>query len=82
MASQRYTKVLFALVLILLVANLFAPLMKPGSAYAEEEKGEPQAAISGSGTSAWIVKGNMVYYLKFEQKFESIRIVGPEELEE
>ena len=39
-------------------------------------------AYTGSGTSAWIVKGNMVYYLKFEQKFESVRIFGPEELEE
>lgn len=82
MTSQRYTKVVLTLVLILLAANLFAPLMRPGSAYAEEEKGEPPAAITGSGSSAWIVKGNMVYYLKFEQKFESVRIFGPEELEE
>ena len=82
MKGNRYTKVMLTLVALLLAANLLAPLMKPGTAYAEEEKPMPPAMITGSGSIAWVLKGNTVYYLKFEQQFESIRIYGPEELEE
>ena len=82
MKDHKYTKVMLTLVALLLAANLLAPLMNPGPAFAEEEESQPQASITGSGSIAWVLKGNMVYYLKFEQQFESIRIYGPEELEE
>ena len=82
MKGNRYTKAMLTLVALLLSANLLAPLMKPGTAYAEEEEPMPPGMITGSGSIAWVLKGNMVYYLKFEQQFESIRIYGPQELEE
>ena len=39
-------------------------------------------AITGTGNVAWILKGNQIYYVTFEKQFESIRIYGPEEIEE
>ena len=82
MKGNRYTKAMLTLVALLLSANLLAPLMKPGTAYAEEEKPMPPGMITGSGSIACVLKDNVVYYLKFEQQFESIRIYGPQELEE
>ena len=39
-------------------------------------------ALTGTGANAWLVKGSTVYYLKWENQFESIRIYGPEEIEQ
>ena len=39
-------------------------------------------ALTGTGANAWLVKGNTIYYLKWENQFESIRIYGPEEIDE
>ncbi len=81
--NQRTTKLLLALVALLLLANLVQPLFyaKPALAQDRAEETE-QVALTGSGVTAWVLKGNRIYYLQFEKQFESIRIHGPEELED
>ena len=82
MSSHRVTHFLLVLVAILLLANLVRPLFAPTPAFAESEKPAESVAMTGSGSVAWILKGTQVYYLRFEQQFESIRIYGPEDLED
>ncbi len=79
MRSSRLTQVLLFFVGLLLAANLLQPLTEAEPAYAQTASG---GGLTGSGSTAWVVKGSQVYYLKFEQQFESIRIYGPEEIEE
>ena len=49
-------------------------------AHADDHEGGDMA-LTGSGASAFLVKGNQAYYMKFETQFETIRIYGPEEIE-
>lgn len=81
MSLQKLTPFLLLVVAVLLAANLVSPLITPQPAHAEDHGGSDMA-LSGTGANAWLVKGNMVYYLKWENQFESIRIEGPEEIEE
>ena len=82
MSNNRWTHILLVVVAILLLANLARPLLAPGAAFAQTEERSPQPmALSASGNYAWVLKGNQIYYLKFEANFESIRIYGPEDLE-
>ena len=82
MSLQRLTPFLLLVVAVLLAANLIRPLVAPQAAHADNHSGAQQVELSGTGSNAWLVKGNMVYYLKWENQFESIRIYGPEEIEE
>ncbi len=81
MSSQSSLKALLFVVAILLVANLVRPLFQPGTAFAQSEPKPEVVEMTGSSSMAWILKGNLLYYVKFENQFESIRIYGPEELE-
>ena len=80
MSNHRSTQILLVIVAILLLANLVRPLLDPGTAFAQEEQKET-VAMTGTGATAWVLQGNQIYYLRFEQQFETIRIYGPEELE-
>ena len=80
MSLQKLTPFLLLVVAVLLAANLVRPLVAPQPAHADE--GGSQMALSGTGANAWLVKGNTVYYLRWENQFESIRIYGPEEIDE
>ena len=80
MSNHRLTQILLAVVAVLLLANLIRPILAPGVAFAEPEPAET-VAMTGSGNVAWVLRGDQIYYLKFENQFESIRIYGPEELE-
>ena len=80
MSLQKLTPFLLLVVAVLLAANLVRPLVAPQPAHAQSEVS--QMALSGTGANAWLVKGNTVYYLRWENQFESIRIYGPEEIEE
>ncbi len=80
MSNTRLTNLLMGLVAILLLANLFRPAFEPTTAFADDDNKEA-VALTGTGANAWILKGNKIYYIKFEQQYESIRIYGPEELE-
>lgn len=79
---QKLTPFLLLVVAVLLAANLIRPLVSPQPAHAEDHAGGSDMALTGTGANAWLVKGNTVYYLKWENQFESIRIYGPEEIEE
>jgi len=81
MSNSRLTQVLLVIVGILLLANLVRPILAPGTAFADEDEPSSSVAITGSGNVAWVLKGNQVYYLKFETQFEDIRVYGPEDLE-
>ena len=81
MSLQKMTPFLLLVVAVLLAANLVSPLVSPQPVHADAH-GSADMALSGSGANAWLVKGNQVYYLKWEQQFESIRVYGPEEVEE
>lgn len=81
MFRSRISNALLFVVAILLAANLVRPLFEAKPAYADSHEGGDMV-MTGSGASAFLVKGSMVYYIKFEQQFESIRIYGPEEIEE
>jgi hypothetical protein len=81
MSLQKLTPFMLLVVAVLLAANLVRPLVAPQTAHAESHEGSDMA-LSGTGANAWLVKGNTVYYLKWENQFESIRIHGPEEIEE
>ena len=79
--NQRTTKLLLALVALLLVANLIQPLFQASPALAQDRKeAVEQVALTGAGSTAWVLKGNLIYYIQFEKQFESIRVHGPEEL--
>ena len=82
MSSSRLTQILMVVIAILLFANLVRPLMEPATAFAEEDDRDEVVAITGTGTTAWVLRGNEIYYVKFETQFENIRIYGPEELED
>ena len=81
MSLQKMTPFLLLVVAVLLAANLVSPLFTPQPAHADSHS-TGEMALSGTGANAWLVKGNTVYYLKWENQFESIRIYGPEEIEE
>lgn len=82
MSNNRWTHILLLVVAILLLANLARPILAPGTAFAQKEAPAPQPmALSASGNYAWVLKGNQIFYIKFEANFESIRIYGPEDLE-
>lgn len=82
MAESKTLKALLIFVGLLLMLNLVRPLLEPGVAYADKAQPAQQQpmAISGSGTTAWVLQGNKVYYLQYQQQYESIRVTGPEEL--
>lgn len=82
MSLQKLTPFLLLVVAILLAANLVRPLVAPQPVHADSHEGGSEMALSGTGANAWLVKGNTIYYLKWENQFESIRIYGPEEIEE
>ncbi len=82
MSSQKITQILLVVVAILLLANLSRPLLSPHPAFAQDDAVRHEAVeMVGSGSTAWILKGNNIYYIKWENQFESVRIYGPEELE-
>lgn len=81
MSSTRLTNLLMGLVAILLLANLLRPAFEPTTAFADSHEKAEAIELSGTSNTAWVLKGNKVYYLKFETQYESIRIYGPEELE-
>lgn len=81
MSNSRLTNLLMGLVAILLLANLLRPAFEPTEAHADNHAKPEHVAITGNGANAWVLKGNNVYYIKFETQYESIRIYGPEELE-
>ena len=81
MSSLRSTRILMVLIAFLLLANLIRPLMDPGTAFALDDDPKETVTMTGTGAVAWVLKGNQIYYLKFENQFETIRIYGPEELE-
>ena len=81
MKVDRSLTLLLVVVALLLAANLVQPIMSPTAVHAEDYEGV-DSQITGSGMTAWVLRGNEVFYLKFEQQFESIRVYGPEELED
>jgi len=82
MSSKRVTNLLMGLVAFLLLANLARPLFEPTHAFADNHEAKSEnVELSGTSTTAWVLKGNKIYYIKFENQYESIRIYGPEELE-
>ena len=81
MPRNKTIQVLLVLVVVLLVANLVRPVLQPTPVSAEAPPSATMA-ITGTGNVAWILKGNQIYYVTFEKQFESIRIYGPEEIEE
>lgn len=81
MSSTRLTNLLMGLVAVLLLANLLRPAFEPTTAFADDHEKAEEIELSGTSNTAWVLKGNKVYYLKFETQYESIRIYGPEELE-
>lgn len=82
MSNSKSIKALLVVVAFLLVANLVRPLWSPGTAHAQSDGEAPAVAITGAGTSAWILKDSNLYYAVYEKQYESIRIYGPEELPE
>jgi hypothetical protein len=82
MRSQRLTQILLVAVGLLLAANLLRPAVTPEVAFAQTSVSKDGVAITGSGQTAWLVKGDKVYYIKFETQFESIRIYGPEDIKD
>ena len=81
MSRNRPLQILLVVVAILLTVNLVRPLISATPALAQDAP-EVKMAITGTGNVAWVLKGNSVYYITFEKQFESIRIYGPEELED
>ena len=82
MPRTRLSNALLFVVAVLLTANLVRPLFEAEPAYAQATPSPETVVMTGSGATAFLVKGSKVYYLKFETQFESIRIYGPEEIEE
>ena len=71
MSSHRFTKVLLLFVALLLIANLVRPLLEPGTAFAQKEEINKET-LAISGGSGWVIKGNRVYYLKFDRQADRI----------
>ena len=82
MSNSKSIKSLLVVVAFLLIANLIRPLWTPGTAHAQDEGEAPGVAITGAGTTVWIIKDSNLYYAVYEKQYESIRIYGPEELPE
>ena len=55
-------------------------LSKPASVFAQDEAMPEPAMIGGSGVTSWILKGNKIYYLKWDREFEQAQIYGPQEI--
>ena len=73
MYTHRSTRVLLVLIAFLLAANLVRPLLQPGTAFADKD--EQQAKVIGfPGTSGWVIKENMVYYLKYDRQSDRVWI--------
>ncbi len=81
MSNQKTSTVLMAIIAILLLANLVRPLLDPATAFAQSDSDNEHVVMTGSGMNAWILKNNEIYFIKFENQYETIRIYGPEELE-
>lgn len=81
MPNERSFRILLVMIVILLLVILIRPILNPSSAFALNDDPKETVAITGTGTVAWVLKGNKIYYLKFETQFETIRVYGPEELE-
>lgn len=81
MSNTRLTTLLMSLIAILLLANLVRPIFEPTTAFADNHKASENVELAGSGNTAWVLKGDRIYYIKFETQYESIRVYGPEELE-
>ena len=78
--SSIAVKRLLLVAALLLAANLLRPILAPVLVSAEEEAvSKPELAASGS--IAWVLKGNQLYYVKFEQDFDAIKVYRPEKLE-
>lgn len=71
MSNWRFTHLTAVLLLACLPAFVFAQ---------DEEAIEP-AMMGGSGATTWILKGNKIYYLKWDRSFEQAQIYGPRELD-
>ena len=71
MSNRRFTHSFAFLLLACQLAPVFAE---------EGEKPEP-AMMGGSGVTPWILKGNKIYYLKWDREFEQAQIYGPRELD-
>ena len=81
MSTQRLTHTLMGLIAILLLANLIRPIFEPVTAFAQSEDRPETAIISGSGSVAWILKNNQIYYVRWDSNFRKIQIEGPRELD-
>jgi hypothetical protein len=81
MFQDRFVKVMLVLIALLLAANLVKEnvTVKPVFAAPAESGGTPPAAISGGGTTTWIVIGNQLFYAKVDN-YNRIEIFGPERL--
>ena len=76
MSNRRFTYVLF----LLFTACTSLSLSKPASVFAQDEEVPEPAMIGGSGVTSWILKGNKIYYLKWDREFEQAQIYGPQEI--
>lgn len=81
MSRSKSLQILLVVVAVLLAANLVRPLLSPTPALAIDAP-ERTVQITGTGTMAWVLRGNDIYYITFEKQFESIRIYGPETIED
>jgi hypothetical protein len=73
MYTHKSTKVLLVLIAFLLIANLARPLLEPGTAFAEKEE-QHAKIVAIPGSTGWVIKENMVYYLKYERQSDRIWI--------
>ena len=71
MSNLRFTHLFVFLFLACQLAPVFAQ---------DEEEIEP-TMMGGSGVTTWILKGNKIYYLKWDRSFEQAQIYGPRELD-
>jgi hypothetical protein len=81
MSKSKSIQILLVVVAILLTANLVRPLLSPTPALAVDPPAQ-NISITGTGNVAWVLRGNEVFYITFEKQFESIRIYGPETIED
>ncbi len=81
MSNNKSTRYLLVLVALLLAANLIRPLFEPTVLHADERPGSA-VALSASGNIAWVLKGSKIYHIQFQQQYESIRVYGPEDLDD
>ena len=81
MSRSKSVQVLLIVVAVLLAANLVRPLLSATPAIASDPPAE-SLTITGTGNVAWVLKGTSVYYIPFEKQFESLRIYGPETIED